>query len=424
MKVNEEMALLPMFKKAKMTSDGLGPIVIRITIEGVRREISLGRKTSQKMWNQKAGCVKGASQDALLHNQAIEIKKIALRKLYDQLKGENDFVSAEMVKQAHDKKPEKSKGLMEVVNLAVDKIAKKVEKKLRAEATLTKWKTTRDHATGFLKNKFQTDDIPLNKLNAAFAEDFVDYLMVELGISQNVAHWYLKKIRGVVTNAVDNGWVRHNPLNTYVCSYIDPERDILDEAELLTLLNKKMPNERLESVKDAYLFMCFTGFAYKDTSKLTPDNIVTHFDGDQWVVKNRQKVTTTICKENVPLLPQALEIITKYKEDKYCKAKNVLLPINSNQKYNAYLKEIATICDIKKELTTHTARHTFATTVTLANGVPLETVSAMLGHKLLKTTQIYAKIVASKVSADMKDLKERLIVKMPTVMLKNPGEAA
>ncbi len=424
MKVNEEMALLPMFKRSKMTSDGMGPIVIRITIEGQRREVSLGRKTTEKMWNQKAGCVKGASQDALLHNQAIDTTKIALRKVYDQLKGENAFVSSDMVKKAYEKKPEKSKGLMEIIYMAIEKIERKVDKKLRAPATLTKWQTTRDKALAFLKFHYKSEELPLNKLTAGFAENFVDYLMLEEQIGQNTAHKYLKTIRGVVTNAVDNGWVRNNPLNTYTCGYIEPEKDILDEAELLVLFHKQMPIERLEHVKNAYLFMCFTGFAYKDTSKLTPDNIVTHFDGEQWVVKNREKMTSTICKENVPLLPLALEVINKYKDDPYCKANNVLLPINSNQKYNAYLKEIADICGIKKELTTHTARHTFATTVTLANGVPLETVSAMLGHKSIKTTQIYAKIVAAKVSADMKDLKERLIVKMPTIMLKNPGEAA
>jgi integrase len=170
----------------------------------------------------------------------------------------------------------------------------------------------------------------------------------------------------------------------------------------------------LEEVKDAYLFMCFTGYAFKDTESLTPEHVMRYFDGEDWIIKNRHK---TWCRENVPLLPIAKEIIDKYKNHSYCIAHNKLLPINTNQKFNGYLKEVADLCGILKELTTHTARHTFATTVTLANGVPIETVSALLGHKSIKTTQIYAKIVAAKVSYDMLALKEKLQIKMPTSIM-------
>lgn len=317
-----------------------------------------------------------------------------------------------MLKEAYKGKTaqqEKCKGLIEVIDLAVAKIKVKVEKKLRAASTLTNWNTTREKAAMYVKHAFTQDDLPLNKLTPSFAEEFVDYLMLEQSIGSNTANKYLKTIRGVVTKAVDSDWVANNPLNTYQCSYIEPEKDILDESEILTLFHKKMPVERLEHVKNAYLFICFTGFAYKDASLLPKKNIIRHFDGNEWVVKNRDKVTTTICSENVPLLPIAKEIIDRYANDPYCIQNNVLLPISSNQKYNAYLKEIADICGIKKDLTTHTARHTFATTITLANGVPLETVSALLGHKSIKTTQIYAKIMAQKVSADMDQLKYKLL---------------
>ena len=420
MKVNEELSLLVLLEKPKMTKDGKAPIIIRLTIEGQRREISLGQKVTEKMWNQAGGRVEGNSQEARLINNAIDTAKIAIRRHYDALKLTHTFVTAQMVKDAYKGKAtvkEECKGLVEVIDLAIKKIEIKVQKELRTSSTLTKWNTTREKAVNYIKYAYDAADLPLNKLTPSFAEEFVDYLMIEQSIGSNTANKYLKTIRGVVTKAVDSGWVANNPLKTYQCSYIEPEKDILDESEILTLYHKKMPVERLEHVKNAYLFMCFTGFAYKDTSLLTRDNIITHFDGDEWVVKNRHKVTMTICSENVPLLPIAKEILAKYENDPYCIAHNVLLPINSNQKYNAYLKEIADICGIKKELTTHTARHTFATTVTLANGVPLETVSALLGHKSIKTTQIYAKIVARKVSQDMGDLRERLIIKMPTVML-------
>ncbi|RKR80665.1 site-specific recombinase XerD [Mucilaginibacter gracilis] len=418
MKINEKLSILVMLEKSKLTSDGKAPVFIRLTVEGKRAEMSLGQKVLLNNWNIEAGQVKGNSQEARLVNNAIDMAKIKLRQHYDHLSLSNDFVSAAMVKQAYQGKQEKVKGLLEVIDFTVDKMDKKVQNGKRAKSSLTKWKTTKDKAIAFIKYAYKTEDLPLNKLTVSFAEDFIDYLMLEQHIESNTANKYLKTIRGVVTNAVSRGWITHNPLCAYQCTYIEPERDILDDGEILTLYHKKMPVERLEDVKNAYLFMCFTGFAYKDASLLTPENIVNHFDGQDWIVKNREKVTKAICRENVPLLPIAKEIIAKYADNPYCRKHNVLLPVNSNQKYNAYLKEIADICGIKKNLTTHTARHTFATTVTLANGVPLETVSALLGHRSIKTTQIYAKIVAQKISVDMNDLKERLIVKMPSIMLK------
>jgi len=188
----------------------------------------------------------------------------------------------------------------------------------------------------------------------------------------------------------------------------------------MILYNKHISVPRLAEIRDAYLFMCFTGYAYKDTSLLSPDHVTKYFDGEDWIMKNREK---TWCRENVPLLPIAKEIIDRYKNHPLCVANGTLLPIKSNQKFNAYLKEIAEICGINKNLTTHTARHTFATTVTLANGVPLETVSALLGHKSIRTTQIYAKIVAKKISEDMKELKKALQLKMPGSMMEAKAAA-
>jgi integrase len=184
----------------------------------------------------------------------------------------------------------------------------------------------------------------------------------------------------------------------------------------MTLYHKHFEIKRLEEIKDVYLFMCFTGLAYKDTSLLTIDYIINFFDGEEWIVKNREK---TYCRENVPLLPIAKEIIEKYSNHPVRKSKGLLLPVLTNQKYNAYLKEVVDICGINKILTTHTARHTFATTVTLANGVPIETVSALLGHKSIKTTQIYAKIVAQKISEDMSALKQKLAIKLPILTLES-----
>jgi site-specific recombinase XerD len=176
------------------------------------------------------------------------------------------------------------------------------------------------------------------------------------------------------------------------------------EEEMKVLASKKFVTERLNQVKDIFLFSCFTGLAYIDVKKLTKNNITIGIDGEKWIYTNRQKTDT---RSNIPLLPIAEEIIAKYKEHPQCLNEGKLLPVLSNQKMNAYLKEMADVCGITKELTFHIARHTFATTVTLTNGVPIESVSKMLGHKNLRTTQHYAKILDSKVSVDMKLLKDK-----------------
>ncbi|HEY8658574.1 MAG TPA: site-specific integrase [Hanamia sp.] len=418
MKINERVSLLVMLEKSRLTADNKAPIFIRLTIDGKRAEMSLGQKVDLKNWSQETGYVKGVSTESRMINNAIDTAKVKIRQLYEHLCLDDSYVSADNVKKAFQGKLEKEKTLMEVIEFVIDKVKQKVEGKKRSPATLTKWNTAKDKVISFLKVEYQSNDLPLSKVKMSFAEDFVDYLMLKEGIGNNTSMCYLKKVRSILKTAVEREWLDKNKLSFYQCSYIEPEKDVLTEKELLTMYQKKMPVERLEEVKDAYLFMCFTGFAYKDASNLTRDHIVDFFDGEEWIVKNRQKVTKAICRESVPLLPIAKEIIEKYKDHTYCKTKNLLLPIHSNQKYNAYLKEVADICGINKNLTTHTARHTFATTVTLANGVPIETVSAMLGHKSIKTTQIYAKIVAEKISTDMSALKKKLKLKMPKSILK------
>jgi integrase len=194
-------------------------------------------------------------------------------------------------------------------------------------------------------------------------------------------------------------------LNGFKTSYRNPVRQVLTQEELYVLINKELTIERLAEVRDVFIFCCFTGFAYGDIYNFEQGDEEIGIDGNTWLSTQRQK---TGVRERVPLLPIALRIVEKYKTNEYCIRNNKLLPVNSNQRYNAYLQEIAIICGIKKKLTTHIARHTFATTVTLANGVPIETVSAMLGHTSIKTTQIYAKVLEKKVSEDMNLLRSKL----------------
>jgi site-specific recombinase XerD len=185
---------------------------------------------------------------------------------------------------------------------------------------------------------------------------------------------------------------------------VEVERAFLSQDEIETMFNKQFATDRLNLVKDIFLFSCFTGLAYADVKKLKRTNIGLGVDGERWIFINRTKTDT---RSNIPLLPISTAIIEKYRNHPQAVNEERVLPILSNQKMNSYLKEIADLCGIHKELTFHIARHTFATTVTLTNGVPIESVSKMLGHKNLHTTQHYAKILDMKVSDDMKVLKEK-----------------
>jgi site-specific recombinase XerD len=213
-----------------------------------------------------------------------------------------------------------------------------------------------------------------------------------------------------------NDWISKNPFSNYKSKLKEVIREYLSPEEIEMMMNKKFVSNRLEVVRDIFVFSCFTGLAYIDVKQLTPNNISFGIDGDKWIFKNRQKTDTA---SKIPLLPIALSIVNKYASHPICLNKNLLLPILSNQKMNAYLKEIADVCGINKELTFHIARHTFATTVTLSNGVPIETVSKMLGHTNLKTTQHYAKILDIKISNDMMLLKEKFKINTPAIETKS-----
>ena len=240
------------------------------------------------------------------------------------------------------------------------------------KATHTKFETVLKKLKLFLKNHYKRSDILLPELGHKFVVDFEYYLKVDLEIGHNTTMKYIRNLKKVMNMAVMNDWIDKNPFNSFQCSNKKVTREILTENELQTLAGKEFAIQRLKEVRDIFLFCCYTGYAFVDVEKLTPSDVSLGIDGSKWIFTNRKKTGTA---SNVPLLPPAQEIIEKYAEHPYCISKGRLLPVKSNQKMNAYLKEIADLCGISKKLTMHIAPHTFATTVTLSNGVPIETVS-------------------------------------------------
>ena len=269
-----------------------------------------------------------------------------------------------------------------------------------APGTVERYKTCYKHVKDFIKTKYKRNDVNLNDVNPMFISDFDYYLKTTRNCCNNTAVKYNKNFKKIVRIALANGWLKKDPYVNIKFRLDDVDLAYLDEAELNALMKKEFAIERMQQVKDVYLFCCFTGLAFVDVSSLKEDDIITK-DYKLWIKKQRQK-TKNWC--HIPLLEPAIKILEKYKNHPVCRKKRLLLPVLTNQKMNAYLKEIADITGINKSLSTHTARHTFATTVTLSNHVSMEVVSKMLGHSSINMTKKYARVVDDLVSRDMQKL--------------------
>ncbi|MGZ3921923.1 MAG: site-specific integrase, partial [Bacteroidia bacterium] len=273
------------------------------------------------------------------------------------------------------------------------------------KATLIKYKTVRKKLANYIHLRYKKKDLLIETIDYAFVAGFEHYLKTKENIEHNTAMRYIKNLKKIINLAVNKRWLNHNPFVLFKCAYKRVERQELTWEEVTVLANHDFKIKRLEEVRDIFLFCCYTGYAFVDVEKLSPEHVVKANDGVLWIKTTRTK---TEIPSNVPLMPQALSIIEKYKDHIVCETDNKLLPVKSNQKMNAYLKEIADLCGITKNLTTHMARHTFATTITLEHDVPIETISKMLGHTKITTTQIYAKARERKVNNDMNALRSKL----------------
>ena len=274
-----------------------------------------------------------------------------------------------------------------------------------SRSTYTRYQKTSDHVSNFLLHQYKLDDILLKQIQYSFITDLEHYLKTIRKCNHNSTQKYIRNFRKIINNAIKNDWLDKDPFKAYRVKLKDTKRVFLTKEELTALEEKQFAVDRLDQVRDVFVFCCYTGLSYVDVEKLTPKGIVKGHDGEYWISVDRTK---TGSPSSVPILPKAFKVIEKYKDDPRMINSGRLLPVISNQRINAYLKELASLTGIGKKLTFHAARHTFATTVTLSNGIPIETVSAMLGHKNFRTTQIYAKVVQEKISKDMRKLREKL----------------
>lgn len=393
-------------RKSKSKTDS-GIIYFRITINGKRAVTTTGREIPVSLWNSASGRATGSSMQAKVINRFLSKVENDIYNAHQKLVDKGRVFSSKDVIDTYLGKDKKSVGdtkmVLEIFQEHNERVNRLVGKDF-AKGTAERYKTAKKHVEDYIKKEYKVSDIPVKNVNHKFITGFEYYLKTERNCGHNSAIKYITNFKKIIRIAFTNEWINRDPFQNWKAKLKVVDREFLTEEELRTLISRDIKNDRLNLVKDIFTFSCFTGLSYAEVKKLSEKEVVIGFDGKRWI---KTKRTKTKSKCSIPILPVAEAILEKYSSHPEVNSKR-LLPILSNQKMNAYIKEIADICGIDKNLTFHLARHTFATTVTLSNGVPIESVSKMLGHKNLQTTQHYAKILDRKVGSDMDILKERL----------------
>ncbi len=402
-----KITVLYYLRKSKVNAKGQVPIYQRLSINCQRFDVSTGLYVHESKWSAEAAKMKGHTEEARIINGRLDMMRATVYETEKKLFMNQVEITYESFKNEYQGKRMRERTIIPIFEEHNRKIKELLGQEY-APGTLERYQTSLKHTKDFLLWKYNLTDINIEKIDYAFIMEYEFYLRSVRKCANNTAVKYIKNFHKIINLCLANSWLNKDPFINYKSKIKEVVRGFLTEKEIEDIMKKEFISERLELVRDIFIFSCFTGLAYIDVQQLKAENVALGIDGDKWIFKNRQKTDTA---SKIPLLPMAQEIISKYADHPVCKNENRLLPILSNQKMNAYLKEIADVCKINKELTFHIARHTFATTVTLSNGVPIETVSKMLGHTNLKTTQHYAKVLDKKVSDDMMLLKSKFSIK-------------
>ncbi|MDL5511319.1 site-specific integrase [Arenibacter sp. M-2] len=396
------LSILFYIRKKGVSDPSQAIIYLRITYNGKRAEVSTMRKVAISKWDAKSNKVIGYTPEAKQTNRQLDIIKNRIYEIYQKfLYDDNNYISAKGIRDEFIGANTNKKLILEMFDEHNQRMEKLVGREFSFR-TLQRYKTTKKHLQKFIISNYNSGDQPIHQVDVKFINSFIYYLKAVQGLSHNSSLKYIAYFKKIIRQAYANGWIDRDPFYNFKLRPKSIDKEFLSKEEINALMERQFSISRLEQVRDVFIFSCYTGLAYIDVAKLTASDIVIGIDGKRWI---KVKRTKTKSLSSIPLLPIAERIIAKYSSIP-CD-KDQLLPVYSNQKTNGYLKEIADLCGITKNLTFHVARHTFATTITLSNGVPIESVSKMLGHKSLKTTQHYAKILDTKLAEDISNLQLR-----------------
>ena len=387
--------------KGKPNKSGRVPILMQLAIGNRYCHISTRQNILPERWGD--GRPIGTTREERVISAALEEFRSKAYNKFLLMQAQDINVTPEILKQALLGKDQVNpKCFVETFDQWLEDYSKMVGI-TTSKRTLDKYILVRNRLQEFIVAQYSKKDIALDDVTPKFLSNFDSYLRIEYNMANNHAMKIRQKLRTIYKVAIDNGWVNKNPFSTVKIHFEPIEREVLSKTELSALMQTDMDIERLDRMRDIFVFSCFTGLAHCDVANLTAENIITDDNGQVWIKTHRQKTAEPV---DIPLLEIPQLIINKYKDAKGLRGK--LLPILTNSCCNLYLKEVAARCGINKTLTFHMARHTFATTVTLSNGVPIESVSKMLGHRNIRTTQIYAKVIKDKLIEDMALLATRI----------------
>lgn len=429
----QELSCLVKVRCSATNKKGMAKTSVQLSIGSESTECYIGYIMPKHHWDEAA---KKCSEDHPDHksiNQQIDDVLAELNAYFLVLSRTKGSVSVHQVKEAYQNKQSALPGvdqneselivdktLLMVADLFIKDFEELTVKGKRSFETLKQWRATRKKIEEFARYQYRRKDIVLSEITPAFGQNLYRYLTIKRqdflkheknkrrsgNLEEAAARKQMKNIKQLLQLATDLGYIGNNPISRFKTSCEEEEVEPLEMFEVMAIYRKDISIERLAEVRDMYIFQCFTGFAYTDLYNLTPKHIVpVGLNGEPWLIKRRGK---TGVREMVPLLPVALAIIEKYRNHPYCQASGRLLPVNSNVVYNAFLKEIAVICDVNRVLKTHLARHTFADIMLNECNVPIEDVSKMLGHKNIRTTMRYCRVRKKRISANMKVAKEML----------------
>ena len=402
--MKNKISVLLFAKKSKAKGDHKVPVYLRITVDGKRSEFSTGKNVDVNKWNSEISRLRGNSEEARTINKYFDVLSAKILEVERNLILSGESFDATDVRNLLTGRQETERCLIPIFENHNCKMEKLIGKEY-AIATLKNFKTCLAHLKKFLWYHYKKSDINVKKIEPAFLNDFDFFLRTVAKCNNNSTVKHTKNLSKILKICYQNNWIEKDLVAYYKGKFNEITTTFLTEEELKAIMNKDFAGQGLNLVRDIFIFSCYTGLAYVDIFNLKKEHISNGIDGNLWIITNRQKTGTS---SNIPLLSIAEEIILKYESHPVTVQSGKLLPVYTNQKINEYLKTIGENCGINKKLTFHCARHTFATTVTLGNNVSIESVSKMLGHKSIRTTQHYAKILDKKVAEDMHLLKGRL----------------
>ena len=389
-------------KRQAARKDGTVPVMGRITVDGTQTQFSCKITIDPKVWDTKSGRAIGRSAAAIEANRMLDNMRVSINKHYREIIDRDNYVTAEKVKNAFLGLEHRCRTLLQVFKQHNEDYEKMYEAGMKAKATLLKYQCVYRHLEEFIYQRYHVRDIALKELTPAFISDFDIFLRTEKNCCTNTVWLYLCPLRTMVSIAISNEWLSRDPFRDYEVKKEQTTRYFLTKDEIRQLMDGKLKNAKQELYRDLFVFCIFTGLSFSDMRNLSEENIRTYFDEHLWISINRQK---TGVQSNIRLLDIPKKILEKYRglrED----GKIFTVPHYMTCLYG--IRAVAKRCGITKHLTWHMSRHTMATEICLTNGVPIETVSSILGHKNITTTQIYAKITKEKLNQDMENLSTRL----------------